>query len=99
VLCLSFGGAREAGLTGPNLFGVAGRAVASAQGFEYSDALEALPMQGYQRWTEAPLDAFLMSPEDFAPGTTMTFVGMPDPKERANLVADLARTGAGSGEE
>jgi cytochrome c len=90
---------REAGLTGPNLFGVAGRAVASAQGFEYSDALEALPMQGYQRWTEAALDAILMSPEDFAPGTTMTFVGMPDPKERADLVADFVRTGAGSGEE
>ena len=56
-------------------------------------------MQGYQRWTEAALDAILMSPEDFAPGTTMTFVGMPDPKERADLVADLARMGAGSGEE
>ena len=89
----------ETGLTGPNLFGVVGRAVASAQEFEYSDALEALPMQGYRRWTEAALDAFLTSPEDFAPGTTMTLVGMPDPRERADLIAWLARRGAGSGEE
>jgi hypothetical protein len=29
----------------------------------------------------------------------MTFVGMPDPGQRAELVAWLARTGVGSGEE
>ena len=43
----------ETGLTGPNLFGVVGRAIASAPDFEYSDALEALPAQGYGIWTEA----------------------------------------------
>ena len=89
----------ETGLTGPNLFGVVGRAVASAQDFEYSDGLEALPARGYGRWTKATLDTFLASPEDFAPGTTMTFVGMPDPEERADLIAYLARRGAGSAKE
>jgi cytochrome c len=89
----------ETGLTGPNLSGVVGRAVASAPDFDYSDALEALPMRGYQRWTEAALDAFITSPEDFAPGTTMTFVGIRDPGERADLIAWLARTDAGSGGE
>ena len=89
----------ETGLTGPNLSGVVGRAVASAPGFEYSAALEALPARGYGIWTRATLDAFLMSPEDFAPGTAMTFVGMPDPIERADVIAYLAHTGGGSGQE
>jgi cytochrome c len=88
----------ETGLTGPNLSGVVGRAVASALGFEYSAALEALPSQGYGVWTRAALDAFITSPDDFAPGTTMTFVGMPEPEERADLIAYLARTG-GAGKE
>jgi cytochrome c len=89
----------EAGLTGPNLSGVVGRAVASVPGFEYSRALEALPARGYGTWTRATLDAFLASPEEFAPGTAMTFVGMPDPVERADVIAYLARTGIGSGKE
>jgi cytochrome c len=89
----------ETGLTGPNLFGVVGRAVASAPDFEYSRALEALPARGYGRWTKAVLDAFLRSPEDFAPGTAMTFVGMPDPVERAELIAYLARPRAVAGKE
>jgi cytochrome c len=80
----------EAGLTGPNLFGVVGHTVASAPDFEYSAALERLPAQGYRVWTEAALDAYLRSPEDFAPGTAMTFVGLPDPGERAAVIAYLA---------
>jgi cytochrome c len=85
----------ETGLTGPNLFGVVGRAVASAPDFAYSAALERLPAQGYRVWTEAALDAYLRSPEDFAPGTAMTFVGLPDPAERADVIAYLARAGNG----
>jgi cytochrome c len=89
----------ETGLTGPNLSGVVGRAVASAPDFEYSRALEALPARGYGIWTRATLDAFLASPEDFAPGTAMTFVGMPDPLERADVIAYLARPRAVAGKE
>jgi cytochrome c2 len=89
----------ETGLTGPNLFGVVGRAVASAADFEYSAALERLPAQGYRVWTEAALDAFLKSPEDFALGTTMTFVGLADPDERADVIAYLAAARPGRVEE
>jgi cytochrome c len=89
----------ETGLTGPNLFGVVGRAVASAPDFEYSAALERLPAQGFRVWTEAALDAYLRSPEDFAPGTAMTFVGLPDPGERADVIAYLAGVGGGGAEE
>jgi cytochrome c len=80
----------ETGLTGPNLFGVVGRVVASAPDFDYSTALERLPGQGYRVWTEAALDAFVKSPEDFAPGTAMTFVGLADQDERADVIAYLA---------
>ena len=77
----------EVRLTGPNLFGVVGRAVASAPYFAYFAALERLPAQGYRVWTEAALDAYLRSPEDLAPGTAMTFVGLPHPGERADVIA------------
>ena len=89
----------ETGLTGPNLFGVVGRAVASARDFDYSAALEGLPAEGYRVWTEAALDAYLRSPEDFAPGTAMTFVGLPDPDERADVIAYLAAARDGRAEE
>ena len=89
----------ETGLTGPNLFGVVGRAVARAPDFEYSAALERLPAQGYRVWTEAALDAYLRSPEDFAPGTAMTFVGLPEPGERADVIAYLAAARDGRVEE
>jgi len=80
----------ETGLDGPNLFGVVGRAVASAPDFAYSNGLKALPARGDRTWTEAALDAFLTSPEAFAPGTAMTFIGMPSAEERADVIAYLA---------
>jgi cytochrome c2 len=89
----------ETGLTGPNLFGVVGRAVASAPNFAYSAALERLPARGYRVWTEAALDAYLRSPEDVAPGTAMTLVGLPDANERAHVIAYLATAGDGRAEE
>ena len=89
----------ETGLSGPNLAGVVGRAIASVPDFAYTSALEALPAQGYRVWTEAALDAFLSSPEDFAPGTAMTFIGLPDARERADLIAYLAATRDGLGRE
>jgi cytochrome c len=54
-----------------------------------------LSSRGYRTWTKAALDAFVASPEDFAPGTTMTFVGMPNAVERADVIAYLARQDAG----
>jgi cytochrome c len=89
----------EGGLKRPNLSGVVGRTVASVPGFEYSAALERLPAQGYRVWTEFALDAFLRSPEDFAPGTAMTFVGLPEPAERAAVIAYLAAARNGGAEE
>jgi cytochrome c len=54
-----------------------------------------LAARGYGTWTKAALDAFLTSPEEFAPGTAMTFVGMPSAEERADVIAYLAAHDAG----
>jgi cytochrome c len=40
-------------------------------------------------WTYEELDAFLASPRTHVPGTKMTFAGLPNPKDRADLIAWL----------
>ncbi len=70
---------------GPNLYGVVGRPKASFPGFTYSDALKS--MGG--TWTYADLDKFLTKPAAAAPGTKMTFPGLPDANERADVIAYL----------
>ena len=69
---------------GPAHRGVYGRAAASAPGFSYSDALKA----SHLVWTEDALDRWLADPEKLVPGQRM-FVGVPDAKERADLIAYL----------
>jgi cytochrome c len=79
----------ERGVTstiGPNLFGVVGRDIASLPGFDYSEALRALP----GTWDAVRLDRYLSDPEGVAPGTRMGVDGIGDPRERADLVAYLS---------
>jgi cytochrome c len=40
-------------------------------------------------WTFEDLDAFIANPKGFAPGTKMTFAGIPDAEDRATLIAWL----------
>ena len=70
---------------GPNLYGVVNRPKASEGGFAYSDALKS---KG-GNWSIDDLSAFLASPRTFAPGTKMTFVGLPKGSERADVIAYL----------
>ena len=72
-------------IVGPDLYGVAGAAVASQPGYDYSDALQRVG----GRWTSARLDAWLTRPAGFAPGTKMGFGGIADPATRADTVAYL----------
>jgi cytochrome c2 len=51
-------------------------------------AAPGLPAQGCRVWTEAAPGAYLRSPEELAPGTAMTSVGLPDPG--ADVIGDLA---------
>ncbi|MFN0041826.1 MAG: c-type cytochrome [Alphaproteobacteria bacterium] len=70
---------------GPNLYNVVGGPKAHLPGFGYSDAMK----KAGGNWAYDTLDAFLENPKAAVPGTKMTFAGIKDAKERANLVAYL----------
>ena len=73
-------------LNGPNLHGVVGRRIAQGRGrVAYSAALQG--KQGV--WKVEALDAWLASPQRFAPGTSMMFGGISDPLDRADVIAFL----------
>lgn len=74
---------------GPHLFGVVNRDIASVDGFGYSGALKDL----LGNWTPAALNGFLESPKAYANGTKMTFSGLKDADDRANLIAYLGTIG------
>ncbi len=71
---------------GPSLFDVVGRHSASLPGYTYSDALKA----ANKTWDEKTLDAWLTSPQKYVPGTKMSFSGLSNPDDRANVIAYLA---------
>lgn len=71
--------------TGPHLYGIVGRAVASADGFSYSGAMSS---KGGE-WTAEELDAFLTKPSAAVSGTSMSFAGLKKVKDRVNLIAYL----------
>lgn len=73
--------------TGPHLNGIVDRPKASVAGFGYSAALTEMASQA---WTPENLDGFLTNPKSYAPGTKMSFAGLPKPEDRANLIAWLA---------
>ena len=70
---------------GPNLWGVLGEPIGKGRGFAFSDALAG---KG-GNWDWHSLDAWLQSPKKFAPGTKMTFAGLGNPEDRANVIAFL----------
>ena len=70
---------------GPALYGVMGNPVAGHAGFAYSDALKS---KGGS-WDWNTMSEWIANPKKFAPGTKMTFAGISDPQERANLLAFL----------
>lgn len=67
---------------GPNLHGVAGRAIGQAEGFTYSAALAGAGSQ----WDDTRLDAFLAAPNKAMPGTAMPFQGLKSAAERRHLI-------------
>ena len=73
-------------LVGPNLYGVVAGPHDHEEGFNYSPALE--KFKG-QPWTYEALNAWLFNPSKVAPGTRMTFAGIPSAKDRANVIAYL----------
>ncbi|MCD2342864.1 c-type cytochrome [Ideonella azotifigens] len=71
---------------GPSLFGSFQRKAAALPDFAYSDALKASGIA----WTQEQLDAYLTLPKKAVPGGKMKFDGLPDAKERADLIAYLS---------
>ena len=70
---------------GPLLWNVVGRKAGSSPGFVYSDAMR----RSGHTWTLEALDYYLADTERAVPGRAMDFVGIPDAKVRAELVAYL----------
>ncbi len=70
---------------GPHLGGVVGRPIASVADFKYSSALKGLGGD----WTPDRLNEFLTKPNNYAPGTKMTFSGLKKIGDRADVVAYL----------
>ncbi|HEV2542881.1 MAG TPA: c-type cytochrome [Methylobacterium sp.] len=79
---------------GPSLHDVVGKPVASnSRRFGYTGALRSTGGV----WTPERLDAWLAAPAQFAPGTSMSFRGVPDPLDRADIVAYLQAQSVGAG--
>jgi len=74
---------------GPDLYGVVGRKIGAASGFEeYSEALRA--QRG--EWTKERLEEFLRDPQGMVPGNSMGFAGVHDAKQRELLIEYLSRS-------
>ena len=70
---------------GPNLWDVLGEPIGKGKGFPFSPALSGVG--GTWNWDN--MSEWLKSPKKFAPGTKMTFAGLSNPQDRANVIAFL----------
>jgi cytochrome c len=73
-------------MIGPSLFSVVDRHSGQIPGFHYSDA----NLNSGLTWNVTTLDRYLAGPRELVPGTKMTFPGLKDAKQRADLIAYLA---------
>jgi cytochrome c len=74
---------------GPRHCGLIGRRAGTVAGFAYSEAMQ----QSGIVWNAKSLDRFLADPPGEVPGTTMTYAGIDEARDRADLIAYLARAG------
>lgn len=79
-------GEGQGNLTGPNLYGVFNRPVASLPGYNYSDAMK---NSGEHGWDGPHMDQWIEDPRAAHPGNKMAFAGLKDAKDRSDLVAFL----------
>lgn len=69
-----------------SLYGVVGRKSGSNADFTYSPAMTSAGVT----WTPDKLNAYLENPPAVVPGNVMYFPGLPDPAQRADVIAYLA---------
>lgn len=72
---------------GPNQWGLVGSNFAHRDDYTYSAALSALKDK---KWTAQELSDFLANPKKAIPNNKMSFAGISNPQERANLIAYLS---------
>ena len=82
--CHSFNQGGRNGV-GPNLYGVIGSPHGHAEGFNYSAALKG---KG-EPWGYENMNAWLLKPNTYAPGTRMAFAGIGSTQQRADVIAYL----------
>ena len=70
---------------GPTLKGVYGRKAGSVGGFAYSRAMR----NAGTTWDDKSLDAFIADPQKAVSGNKMPFAGLPDAKQRAEVIEYL----------
>jgi cytochrome c len=70
---------------GPSLFGLLGRGAASQADYAYSDAMKSSALT----WTPTSLDAYLIYPRKYVPGTKMKYDGLASVSDRADLIQYL----------
>ncbi|HXS07465.1 MAG TPA: cytochrome c family protein [Rhizomicrobium sp.] len=70
---------------GPNLFGIAGRKSATAEGFNYSGAMKAANLT----WTDENLAKYIAGPAKMVPGNKMAFGGIAQKSQIADVIAYL----------
>lgn len=70
---------------GPNLWDVVGAKHGAQEGYSYSGALQGTP----GNWDYEGLNKFLYSPKSYIKGTKMTFAGVKDDQDRADIIAYL----------
>lgn len=69
---------------GPNLYGIFGQRLGQHSArYSYTAALQ----NANGRWDASTLDAWMEDPQKVVPGTKMIFAGVPDPLDRADLIA------------
>ena len=91
--CASCHNAAQGGANGigPNLYAILGDSIAQGRGgFAFSDGLK----KHAGKWDFKTLDTWLTGPAAFAPGTKMTFAGLDDPQDRANVIVYLNAQGS-----
>ena len=71
---------------GPSLFGVVGRPAGTLEGYAYSEANKSSGLV----WDAATIDRYLAGPQKVVPGTKMTYVGLANPAQRADVIAYLS---------
>jgi cytochrome c len=83
--CHSFNEGGRHGV-GPNLWGIVGARHAAKDGFNYSAANRAL---ADKPWGYEELNAFIAAPARAMPGTRMSYSGLANLQQRADLIAYL----------